>query len=271
MNSKKAFQNKFRTTLLCIACLCVIALIFAIHCSQNQSRRNTSQSAFERDSSVEYLGTTYHFVHIGNRVWMTRNLDAGSFRNSTDTSFSDSFIDKYCLFDDTTNCEKYGAIYRVDEAVNPFSTSIPLYDSGLPQNAPPQGVCPLGWHVATSGDWRLLIGSHGGIEIAGSALIEAPESKFKYIFQCGISRKIHDTTRAKFTFILNNPKPGWASRITNNHDSKIPDDQALSMLTSTVTKLGYKMLVTKWDNPSRFHLENHERKVYGAVRCVRND
>lgn len=250
--------------------LAIMVMVYGTFGCQRDQKQIVLKSQMP-DSSIEYFGATYHFVHIGNRVWMTRNLNAGTFKISTDTSFSENAIEKYCLFDDTTNCEKYGAIYRVDEAVSPFSTTSPVYDSGLIQNAGPQGVCPLGWHVATSSDWRLLIGSYGGIEIAGSNLLQTQDLNSKNILQYIFPWKSSDIKISKLALIYNNPKPKFASLIANNRNSMIPVDQALSMLTSTVAKNGHKILITKWDEPSRFILEDHEWQVYGAVRCIRNN
>jgi len=68
-------------------------------------------------------GKKYKTVKIGTQTWMAENMN---------------FFTKEsrCRFDKTDNCEKYGRLYLSDET---------------------KTVCPVGWHLPTRGDWKLLI------------------------------------------------------------------------------------------------------------------
>ncbi|MBN2355064.1 fibrobacter succinogenes major paralogous domain-containing protein [candidate division KSB1 bacterium] len=104
-------------------------------------------------------------VKIGNQVWMTQNLDAGSFRNGDvipEAKTKEEWIKAgeegtpaWCYYEnDPANGEKYGKLYNW-HAVN---------DS--------RQLAPEGWHVPGHDEWQSLIDYYGGQEVAGAHMKE---------------------------------------------------------------------------------------------------
>lgn len=81
-------------------------------------------------------GKTYKTVKIGKQVWMAENMNY-------------DIKDSYCYENSPENCEKYGRLYTWAAA---------------------NYVCPEGWHLPTSEEFRTLISNVGGEEIAGKML-----------------------------------------------------------------------------------------------------
>jgi uncharacterized protein (TIGR02145 family) len=92
-------------------------------------------------------GKTYGTIKIGNQCWMAQNLNHGTMINGANMQGNNRTIEKYCYDDNAANCDKYGALYQWDEAVQ--------YMSGDKV----QGVCPPtgGWHVPSDAEWKTLV------------------------------------------------------------------------------------------------------------------
>ena len=87
-------------------------------------------------------GQTYKTVKIGGQVWMAENLN-----HKVDSSF--------CYNDSVEYCEKYGRLYMWAAAVGKpeeecgFGNKCELSDNV-------RGVCPEGWHLPDTTEWRTL-------------------------------------------------------------------------------------------------------------------
>lgn len=98
-------------------------------------------------SSVTYGGKIYHTVAIGYQCWLKENLNIGAMRwssSSADSMRDDGVIEKYCYDNDTVNCNLYGGLYQWGEAMQ------------YSKNPGAQGICPSGWHIPTSAEFKIL-------------------------------------------------------------------------------------------------------------------
>ena len=93
-------------------------------------------------------GQAYKIVKIGSQTWMAENLNY-----ETDGS--------YCYNDDSTKCSKYGRLYTWAAAMDSagiWSTNGKGcgYDKTCSSTDPVRGVCPEGWHLPSTDEWKIL-------------------------------------------------------------------------------------------------------------------
>ena len=107
-------------------------------------------------------GNTYNTVNIGSQTWMAENLRTTKYRTGEGisiekdpTAWSTATYSAYCDYNnDPANATKYGKLYNWN-AVNDA-----------------RKIAPVGWHVATSDEWTILISYLGGENAAGAKLKE---------------------------------------------------------------------------------------------------
>ncbi len=105
---------------------------------------------FTCGDDLVYEGQSYATVLIGTQCWMAENLNVGTMISSTQGGYQqedNDIIEKYCYENDITNCVTYGGLYEWPEAMQ-YSTA-----------AGAQGICPLGWHMPTDNEWKVLEGT----------------------------------------------------------------------------------------------------------------
>lgn len=92
----------------------------------------------------------YVAIPIGTQIWMAENLNVGTriniSTNGTEVlnQTDNGTIEKYCYDDDPTNCNIYGGLYQLEEAMNYNTTESS------------QGICPAGWHIPSDTEWKLM-------------------------------------------------------------------------------------------------------------------
>lgn len=89
-------------------------------------------------------------LKIGNQIWMTKNLDVGTFRNGKPIPQAKTMEEwekagrdmapAWCFYNfDPKNGIKYGKLYNWFAVVDSM------------------GLAPLGWHIPTDNEWNILI------------------------------------------------------------------------------------------------------------------
>jgi len=108
----------------------------------------------------EYGGQVYHTVIIGPQCWMKENLNLGKWldQSQSQTQQKNAVVEKYCYGNDFINCDLWGGLYQWGEMMHYEIT------------AGSQGICPAGWHIPDSKDWKQLIRFLGGTELAGGKM-----------------------------------------------------------------------------------------------------
>ncbi len=117
-------------------------------------------------------GQVYKTVKIGNQVWMAQNL------NYADSVQMPSLKGKsWCYNDSAKYCEKYGRMYTWAAAIDSVKLATDKnnpVDCGSDKSCglvgPVQGICPDGWHLPDSTEWRTLVTAVGGQPVAGKIL-----------------------------------------------------------------------------------------------------
>jgi uncharacterized protein (TIGR02145 family) len=104
-------------------------------------------------------------VKIGSQIWSAENLNTDRFSNgdlipqmksaSEWESAGKNQRPAWCYYNnDSKNGQKYGKLYNFYAV------------------ADPRGLCPVGWHVPSDGEWTTLANVLGGSDVAGGKMKE---------------------------------------------------------------------------------------------------
>ena len=108
-------------------------------------------------------GNVYHTIKIGNQWWMVENLKTSRFRDgSMITESKDNISWKFagysntaawCYYDNNAkNNPTYGKLYNWHTV------------------ADPRGLCPVGWHVPSHEEFRILVDYLGEADVEGDKM-----------------------------------------------------------------------------------------------------
>ena len=89
-------------------------------------------------------GQSYWTVKIGNQCWFAENLNVGTMIDSLSEQKNNAIPEKYCYRNFESNCNLYGGLYQWDEMMQ-YTT----VESS-------RGLCPVGWHVPSDTEWKIL-------------------------------------------------------------------------------------------------------------------
>ena len=104
----------------------------------------------------------YKTTGIGSQIWLAENLNYAAEAS-------------YCFKDDSTYCTTRGRLYTWAGAID----SVGLWNTEKKRcgfkyscslTSPVRGVCPEGWHLPDTTEFRTLINYAGGYEVAGTKL-----------------------------------------------------------------------------------------------------
>jgi uncharacterized protein (TIGR02145 family) len=123
--------------------------------------------------------TKYDVITIGTQVWMAENLNYGKQINSDQEAIKNGIVEKYCYEDDPEYCDMLGGLYTWNEMMR--------YDhSDANIRGMTQGICPDGWHIPTSDEWKILADYLGGEMVAANRM-----KNYDYWNPPNGSREIH--------------------------------------------------------------------------------
>jgi len=131
--------------------------------NEQDNLKQTETNIGKKGLVVDIDGNNYQTVKIGDQVWMAENLKVTHYNNYdpipnvTDSAQWISLrTGAYCSYDNLAeNAEIYGHLY------NAFA----IMDQ--------RGLCPAGWHVPSKDEFKILLDTLGGWEIAGGMLKES--------------------------------------------------------------------------------------------------
>ncbi|MCL2100939.1 MAG: hypothetical protein FWH22_04425 [Fibromonadales bacterium] len=108
------------------------------------------------------INRIYETVQIGGQIWLAENLDWIPVMADYDNS--------QCHDNNSINCEKYGRLYDWATALG-LGAGCNGTRQGCDQPAGLRGgICPVGFGVPKTSDWKTLIDYAGGSNIAGGRL-----------------------------------------------------------------------------------------------------
>ncbi len=110
---------------------------------------------------TDFDGNTYNTVLIGTQCWMKENLKSTHYSDGTSLvdgnnagNITGNYTTKY-YFDygqNPANTSIYGKLYTWAAVMNGANSSDTV-PSGV------QGICPIGWHVPSDEEWKILEGT----------------------------------------------------------------------------------------------------------------
>ena len=99
----------------------------------------------------------YRVVTIGEQTWMAENLN---FATRGSYCYGETESDPRTEF-----CTKYGRLYTWEAALGKNDWRCSYY-----RNCDVRGICPEGWHLPDTTEWKTLLTAVGGISTAGNVL-----------------------------------------------------------------------------------------------------
>ena len=136
--------------------------LFAVNCSdRTTSTKSEDQPARENVITVTDIdGNVYPTVKIGSQIWMAQNLRVTHYRNGEAITkvaggeiWQTHLTEAYCQYEDSVdNADSYGLLYNW-QAVSDK-----------------RNIAPVGWHVPSDAEWKILIDYLGGSSVAGGEM-----------------------------------------------------------------------------------------------------
>jgi uncharacterized protein (TIGR02145 family) len=135
----------------------------------------------------DICGNAYHYVKIGNQVWLAENMKCNKYDTESERAgatlsaygessyytpyYADGRNTTTSYSGNLTNEQKaqLGLLYNWAAAVG-YATEAEAKIDTYEYNGFRQGICPNGWHIPTTTEWEELVKTIGGESIAGSKL-----------------------------------------------------------------------------------------------------
>jgi uncharacterized protein (TIGR02145 family) len=110
--------------------------------------------------TIAYEGQVFNTVQIFSQCWLKENLNVGTMIMGSEYMTDNDTIEKYCYYNQPDSCTKYGGLYQWDE----------IMQYNIRKGT--QGICPLGWHIPTDDEWKILEGAADSYYGIGDSLWE---------------------------------------------------------------------------------------------------
>lgn len=233
--------------------------------SSKDSKKDTKQDdtqedyvilEVEHDSIIDSRdGKVYKTVKIGEQIWMAENL------NYADSIKTPSLKgNNWCYDNIADNCDVAGRLYTWTAAIDSIElatdTENPLdcgYDKICELHGTIQGICPEGWHLPKTGEWRTLFTIIGEQSIAGKILKT----------QTGWHSDANGDDPYKFSV----PPTG----IRDDDGDFFAEGEYAEFWTSTES-YGYGAnLISFNDGGDRANVGNHQANYALSVRCLKDN
>lgn len=85
-----------------------------------------------------------NWLTIGGQTWAKANLNVGIMVTGAAEQTNNAVTEKYCYQNDESYCTTYGAFYQWNEAMRYLASESS------------QGLCPVGAHIPSDNDWKIL-------------------------------------------------------------------------------------------------------------------
>lgn len=220
----------------------------------------------------DYDGNQYATIQFGEQCWMRQNLRTTHFYDGTEIQLCDTLSNTLpCRYFPNGNAaySYYGYLYNWKAVCAMVDTVTDAVPSGI------QGICPIGWHVPSSGEWQQLHdylsaqvayncdtipGNYG--QAVASTILWKPSDGDYFVG----SHQATNNTSGFDVYPL-----GRSNSVSDNH-ADFPIQFGIVVRYWTVTRQS-SMYMKSWQllsNESHFTQALNPKKGGAAVRCVKD-
>jgi uncharacterized protein (TIGR02145 family) len=165
----------------------------------------------KKENIVDIESNIYRTIKIGKQVWMADNLSTTKYNNGDNI---DNII--FSKGDE----EEDNKIWNWSEnRVLVFENNY-YYDAHVVLDS--RNICPIGWHIPSDKEWKILIGYLGGNEFAGVPMKDKDNWKENYNIQIGSNQSGFNARPIGYKTSGNIHEIGemagfWSSTISNRY------------------------------------------------------
>ena len=188
-------------------------------------------------------GKEYKTVKIGDQWWMAENLNFDPGQGGAGDSTYDW---SWCYDNNPSNCDKYGHLYTWAAAMD----SVGVYSKNsigcgnrktCTVTTPARGICPEGWHIPTSAEWKTLYSAMGESPYAMQAMdyVNWPNATDAYGFAALPAGRSSINTNASGEIRLEFTKVNSGARFWSDVEFQVGYDSYAWFVGAAEAGLGY--------------------------------
>ena len=228
---------------------------YSFHCSNSKWVADSMDMKTKKDwtnPSVTYGelkdtrdGKTYKTVAIGGKTWMAQNL---GYKDSTMST-----TDYACNDNRDPGCATGGLLYRWTAAMKVSAT----YGNGSISvdsiKSPHQGICPTGWHLPDTTEWKSLFAAAGN----SASLLKATDA-WKF------------TTYTSYTVVMPSNTLGFSAIPSGSKTSSSFSTDNAYFFSSVQAGSSYAYVAIFSYSSDGLTIDDYYKTNYYSVRCVQN-